>query len=104
LATKYTSVVLWAQDRAHAQGEEFLQISPARLEKFNHIFSTFYFWWKNHGGNRYDHFVKSKLITVGQWLQCHLLWMIGFGDQIICWEQINLMNDLRLQDENSDDD
>jgi hypothetical protein len=51
-----------------------------------------------------DHSVKSKLVPVGRWLQRRLLWMIGYGDQIICGDQINIMNDLRLQDESSDDD
>jgi len=80
------------------------RFSQQGWEKFNHIFSTFYFRRTNHGGKRYDHSRKSKLVPVGRWLQRCLLWMIGYGDQIIRGEEINIMNDLRLQDESSDDD
>jgi len=53
------------------------------FEKFNHVFSTFYFRRTNHGGRRHSNAVKSKLLAIGQWLQRRLLWMTREADRIL---------------------
>ena len=52
-------------------------------KNFNHMFSTVYFRWTNHGCKRHAGIVKSKLLGIGQWLQRRLLWMTGIADQVL---------------------
>ncbi len=59
------------------------RFSQQGWEKFNHIFSTYYFRRTNHGGKRHADAVKSKLVPIGKWLQRRLLWLTGMGDNII---------------------
>ncbi len=80
------------------------RFSQQGWEKFNHVFSTFYFRRTNHGGKRYVSAVKSKLIPIGRWLQRRLLWMIGYGDQIASGEFINEMSDQIIEQDGSDDE
>jgi hypothetical protein len=39
------------------------------FEKFNHVFSTFYFRRTKNGGCRQRDAAKSKLLAIGRWLQ-----------------------------------
>jgi len=80
------------------------RFSQQGWETFNHVFSTFYFRRINHGGKRYVQSVKSKLLPIARWLQCCLLWMIGYGNQIASGAVINDMNDQRMQEESSNEE
>ena len=59
------------------------RFSQQGFEKFNHIFSTFYFRRTNRGGRRHKDAKKSKLMAIGNWLQRRLLWMTGEADKIL---------------------
>jgi hypothetical protein len=59
------------------------RFSQQGFEKFNHVFSTFYFRRTNHGGRRHRDAKKSKLMAIGRWLQRRLLWMTGEADKIL---------------------
>lgn len=77
------------------------RFSQQGWEKFNHVFTTYYFRRTNHGGRRHADAIKSKLMGVARWLQRRLLWMTGYGDRIIYEHNINQNND---NGNNSSDD
>jgi len=59
------------------------RFSQQGFEKFNHVFSTFYFRRTNHGGRRHQEAAKTKLLAIGRWLQRRLLWMTKKADEIL---------------------
>lgn len=65
------------------------RFSQQGWEKFNHVFSTFYFRRTNHGGRRHRDTAKSKLLPIGRWLQRRLLWMTGEAQKILGMVNIN---------------
>ncbi len=62
--------------------QNMYHFSQQGLENFNHMFSTVYFRWTNHGGKRHAGIVKSILLGIGRWLQCRFLWMTGIADHV----------------------
>jgi hypothetical protein len=65
------------------------RFSQQGWEKFNHIFSTFYFRRTNHGGKRHADSIKSKLVPIAKWLQRRLLWLTNAADNILNHDNIN---------------
>ncbi len=65
------------------------RFSQQGWEKFNHIFSTFYFRRTNHGVRWPADAAKSKLAGIARWLQRHLLWMTCIGDILITGNNVN---------------
>jgi hypothetical protein len=59
------------------------RFSQQGWENFNHVFSTVYFQRTNHGGKKNATAIKSKLVGIGHWLQQRLLWITGFGNDIL---------------------
>jgi hypothetical protein len=58
------------------------RFSQQGWENFNHVCTTVFFRRTNHGGRRHAGAVKSKLLSIGKWLQRRLLWMVGIGDKL----------------------